>query len=323
MPVLALMLIMSIGIFGYTRLEGWSWADAIYMVVITLSTIGFKEVHDLSWSGRLLTIGIILTGVGTAIYAAGQFIEIIMEGQIIGYRRRKKMERTIAEIKSHYIICGFGRVGHEVAGQFELEGVPYVVLDSKEETAEELAEKNIPYIIGDITSDKILLEAGIRKAKGLIASADSDAANVFVTLSARVLNPALTIIARAGNVDAGEKMKKAGANRVISPYFIAGKRMAAVALKPIAVDFLDNVLQGENEEIEMREFKVNGTSRVANLTLGEVDIRRKSGAYIAAIRKSNGKSNLQPVAESKVDHGDTLVAIGTPKQLDSLEKMIQ
>jgi len=321
-PGLLLLLIISIGVWGYTHIEGWSFIEALYMMVITLSTVGFREVHELNTAGRVLTMGVIVFGVGTVAYTVGQLIEMMVEGQVVGFRRRRKMERQISEMKDHYIICGFGRVGHQVAIELAAAKIPYVVLDTKPETAEELGARSIPYIIGDITMDNILLEAGIKKAKGLIASADSDTANVFVTLSARVLNPNIYIIARASSVNAEEKMKKAGADRVISPYFIAGKRMAAMATKPTAVDFLDTVLHSEHVEMEMREFKINESCPLANKTLGEAQIRQKSGAYIATIRKPDGTFNLQPKAESKINIGDILVAIGTPKQLELLEKCI-
>jgi voltage-gated potassium channel len=230
-PGLLLLAIVIIGVGGYMTLEGWDLLDSLYMIVITLSTVGFREVHELNAAGRVLTMGIIITGVSTAIYAAGQLIEIVLEGQIIGYRRRKKMENTIKELKDHFIICGFGRVGHQIAVELNEARVPCVVIDSKPEVALELEPQGIPHLLGDITSDAILKEAGIMKAKGLIASADSDTANVFVTLSARVLNPALYIIARAGYPDAEEKLKKAGANRVISPYLTAGKHIAEMAIK--------------------------------------------------------------------------------------------
>jgi len=230
-PGVILLVVVGVGIAGYMRLEGWSWIDALYMVTITLSTVGFREVHDLSPLGRLFTIGIIVTGVSTALYAVGQFVEIVVEGQIIGYRRRKKMEKMIAEMKNHFIICGFGRVGHQVAVELKEANVPFVVIDNKPEIGQELEPQGIPHLLGDITADSILKEAGIMQAKGLFASADSDTANVFVTLSARVLNPHLYIIARAGYLDSEEKLKKAGANRVISPYFTAGKHMAEIAIK--------------------------------------------------------------------------------------------
>ncbi|MFA5112725.1 MAG: potassium channel family protein [Candidatus Margulisiibacteriota bacterium] len=230
-PGLLLLAIVIVGISGYMVLEGWNFLDALYMIVITLSTVGFREVHELNAAGRILTMVIIITGVSTALYAAGQIIEIILEGQIIGYRRKKKMENMIREMKDHFIICGFGRVGHQIAQELSDARVPCVVIDTKAEVALELEPQGIPHLLGDITSDAILKEAGIMQAKGLIASADSDTANVFVTLSARVLNPDLYIIARAGYPDAEEKLKKAGANRVISPYLTAGKHIADIAIK--------------------------------------------------------------------------------------------
>jgi voltage-gated potassium channel len=230
-PGIILVIIITIGLFGYTQVEKWPLLDSVYMLVITLSTVGYREVHELSPFGKVLTMFLILGGVSTAIYAAGSAVEMIVEGELLGYRGRKRMEKKIKEMRDHYIICGFGRVGLQVAAEFEKAKIPYVVIDSKRETAAELEPKGIPYLIGDITQDSNLEEAGIRSAKGLIASADSDTANVYVTLSARVLNPHLFIVARAGNVDSEEKLKKAGANKVISPYFTAGLHMAETAIK--------------------------------------------------------------------------------------------
>ncbi|MFA6169502.1 MAG: potassium channel family protein [Candidatus Margulisiibacteriota bacterium] len=230
-PGLLILLIITIGTWGYVRLEGWGIADAVYMVIITLSTVGFREVHELNLAGRVLTIGVIVFGIGTVAYTVGQIIEIIVEGEIGGYRRRKKMEKKIVSLKNHFVICGYGRVGHQIAREFAANKIPYVLIDNKEETTRELEGTKIPFLVGNMTTDQILLDAGIKNAKGLVAAADSDTDNVFVTLSARVLNPKLFIIARTGTVEAEEKLKKAGADRVISPYLIAGKQMAALATK--------------------------------------------------------------------------------------------
>lgn len=321
-PGLILLAIFIIGAIGYTQIEHWSLLDAIYMVVITLATVGFREVHDLSPLGRILTIGIILTGVSTAVYAGGQFIEMMVEGHIVGYRRRKKMDKIIKEMENHFIICGFGRVGHQVAAELRAAKIPFVVIDSKPETAAELEPTGTPYLVGDITADNVLTEAGIMRAKGLIASADSDTANVFVTLSARTLNSNLLIVARCSSPEAENKLKKAGADRVISPYFIAGKRLAQMVTKPTAIDFLDTVLYSEHLEMEIREFKIDGYQKIVGKSLGEAQIRQRSGAYVAAIRRSDGTFDLQPLAESKIEHGDIIVAIGAPKQLELLEKVI-
>ena len=240
MPAFAVLFtIIVIGLAGYTFIEGWSFLEAAYMLVITLFTVGYGEVHQLSTFGLILTMAIIVSGVGTAIYAVGQFGEMIVEGQIFGYRRRKRMEKKIKDMKNHYIICGFGRVGHQVAQEFEAVNMPYVVIDIKPETADELDPKGIPYIIGDTTTNGKLEDAGIKRARGLVACADSDMENVFVTLSARSANRDVYIVARASGKDAEDKLKLAGANRVISPYFISGRRMFALATRPVASDFLD------------------------------------------------------------------------------------
>lgn len=319
LPLITLFAVIAIGIAGFVFIDKYSFLEAAYMVVVTLTTVGFRPVKDMSTAGMIFDMTFVLVGVGVIIFVVGRALELLVSGELMGIRRRRKMKQLISEMKNHYIICGFGRVGHQVAVEFEAAKIPYVVLDQKTETAAEMEPKGIPYLIGDITSDVMLEEAGIKRAKGLIASADSDADNVFVVLSARVMNPNLYIVARAAYPQAEEKLKKAGANRVVSPYFISGKRMAAMTLKPVAMDYLDTVLHSEHVEMGMREFKVNGKCRAVNKTLKDAEIRQKSGAYIMAVRKPDGKFNLQPVAETVITEGDVLVAIGTPKQLDLLE----
>jgi voltage-gated potassium channel len=308
---------------GYTLIEGWTFLEAVYMLVITLFTVGFHEVRELSAAGRILTMLIIISGVGTAIYTVGQLGEMIVEGQIVGYRRRRRMEKKIKDMKDHYIICGFGRVGHQVAEEFATAKVPYVIIDSKPRTAEELEAKGVPYLIGDMTSDEKLEEGGIKKAKGLIACADSDVANTFVTLSARALNRDLYIVARASEKETEEKLKMAGANRVISPYFISGRRIAALAIHPVASDFLDTVMHGEHLEFSLREIEIPDRSSLLDKSLADAEIRQRSGATVLAIRRPDGGFNLQPLAVSKIEKGDILVVIGTQEQLELLERMVR
>jgi voltage-gated potassium channel len=322
-PFIILLIIVTIGIAGYTLMEGWSVLDSFYMLVITLFTVGFGEVHALSAGGKILTMLLIVSGVGTAIYTVGQLGEMIIEGQIFGYRRRKRMERKIKDMKDHYIICGYGRVGHQVAEEFESAKVSYVVIDIKPETAEELEPKGVPYIIGATSTDGKLEDAGVRKARGLIACADSDMENVFVTLSGRAANRDLYIVARASSKDAEQKLKLAGANRIISPYFISGRRMAALAIRPVAADFLDTVMHGEHLEFSLREIVIPERSRLMDKSLAEAEIRQKSGATVLAIRKADGAFNLQPLALSRIEKGDILVVIGTQEQLELLEKMVK
>jgi voltage-gated potassium channel len=319
--IILLVSVVVIGILGYIFIEKWTFLESIYMVITTIFTVGFQEMHPLSTAGRIFTMCIIAGGVGSAIYAAGQAVEIIVEGEMTGYRKRKRMDKRISEMKQHYIICGFGRVGHQVSQVFEASRIPYVVIDSKKETLEELEIKNVPSIIGDATSDSILIEAGIRSAKGLIACSDSDVANVYVTLSARVINPDLNIVARAGHKDTEKKLIMAGANRVISPYFISGIRMAALATQPVASDFLDLVTHGGQVDFNLYELAIPEGSPLVGKTVAEADIRNKSGALILAIKMNDGSFNLQPKSESKIDKNNVLVVIGTQDQFAALEKI--
>ncbi len=321
-PFLVLLIIITIGISGYMFIEGWDFLDALYMIVITLFTVGFNEVHDLSRFGEMLTMFIIVCGVGTAIYTVGQFGEMMIEGQIFGYRRKKRMEKKIKDMKGHYIICGFGRVGHQVGDELKNDQIQYVVVDKKPGTSDELEPTGIPYIVGDATTNGVLKDAGLEKAKGLIACADSDMENVFVTLSARAANPDIYIVARASGKDAEEKLKMAGANRVISPYFISGRRMAGLAVKPVTSDFLDTVMHGEHLAFSLREISVPKKSLMVDKSLAEAEIRQKSGATVLAIRKADGGFNLQPLANSTVEANDILIVIGTHEQLDLLDKMV-
>jgi voltage-gated potassium channel len=318
-----LLLIATVGVFGYMMIERWDFLDSIYMVVITLFTIGYEEVHSLSRGGMIFTMFLIVGGVGTAVYAVGRAVEIAVEGEMSGYQKRRRMDKKIRQMVNHYVVCGYGRVGHQVAKAFTTSGIPYVVIDSKQDTTRELEPLGIPYIIGDATSDDVLRRAGIEGAKGLVASSDSDVANVYVTLSARALNPGLYIVARAGDPEIEKKLLMAGANRVISPYFIAGLRMAALATQPVTSDFLDLVTHGGQVDYRLYEITVGTRSGLAGKSLMEADIPGASGAMVLGIRKSDRSFDLQPRASSRLESGDVLVVIGTQQQFALLEKMNQ
>lgn len=318
-----LSIIVVVGILGYTFIEKWDVLDSVYMVVLTLSTVGFEEVHPLSPAGKLFTIFIIVGGVGSAIYAAGQVVEIIVEGEMTGYRKRKNMDRKIREMKDHYLICGFGRVGHQVAQVFGTWQVPFVVIDTKKESLDELEARGVPVLIGDATDDAVLLAAGIDRAKGLIACSDSDVANVYITLSARQLNPDLNIVARASLKDTEKKLTMAGATRVISPYFLSGVRMAAMATRPVAVDFLDLVTHSGLADFSLYQITIPASSPLNRRSVAEADIRNISGALVLAIRKSDGSFDLHPKDTSKIDANDVLVVLGTQEQFESLQKMVK
>jgi voltage-gated potassium channel len=320
-PIFILLVIASVGIFGYSVIENWALLDAVYMVVITLFAVGYQEAQPLTEDGKIFTIVFILIGVGAAIYIAGQIIEIIVEGQVLGIRRRKKMEKALKNLKGHFIICGFGRVGHQVAKEFDNANIKYVIIDNNPEHTKQYEQQNILHIIGDATSDEKLLEAGIKNARGLIASSDSDVANVYITLSARELNKELLIVARASEVNTEGKLKIAGANRVLSPSFISGKRMANWATRPVASDFLEMVTHNDNRQFNLQEVPIPDNSSFIGKTLNETKIKELSEITILAIENKNGKFNLQPSSNTIINPGDTLVAIGTKDQVEKLNGM--
>jgi voltage-gated potassium channel len=318
-----LMVIVVVGIAGYGLIEGWNMLDSVYMVVITLFTIGFQEVNPLSPAGKVFTMFIAVAGVGTAVYAGGRAVEIIVEGEMSGYQKKKRMNRKMREMRQHYIICGYGRVGRQVAQVFETSKVPYVVIDNSRDAVAGLEARNIPYVLGDATSDDVLLSGGILAARGLIACSDSDVDNVYVTLSARALNANLRIVSRAGVRDTEKKLIMAGADRVISPYFISGTRMAALVTQPVISDFLDLVTHSGQMEFSLHEMAIPESSPMIGRSLEEADIRGASGATVLAILKSDGSFDLQPKATSIIAKGSTLVVLGTQEQIKKLDTMVQ
>ncbi len=321
-PFVLLFMILGIGVTGYQLIEKKSFVHALFMTFSTLSTEGFSEAQPLTDVGKMFSIFLIICGVSTMAYAIGQFGEIIVEGQIFGYRRRKRMEKVIANMKNHYIVCGYGRVGHQVVADLDAEKIPYVIIDSKQETALELEPKGIPHFIGSAASDDLLRKAGIDRAKVVMACADSDAENVFITLSAKSVNPKVFVVARAAYANTEPKLKMAGADRVISPYFIAGRRMAAMALRPIAIDYLDMVMHSEHLELSLHEFTLEKGSKVIGKTIAETNLRQQSGATILAIRKFDGGFNIQPMGTTLIEEGDVMITLGTKDQLELMSKMV-
>ena len=299
-------------------IEGWTLLESLYMVIITLFTIGFREVNPLTHAGMVFTMLIAVVGVGTAVYVGGLFVEIIVEGEILGYRRRRTMERRIESLKNHFIICGYGRTGRQIAKEFDADNIAYVVIDRHEASAELLQAAHTPHIIGDVVSDDNLVAAGIERARGLICATDSDVANVYVTLSARALNPTLLIIARASDHDAENKIKMAGADRVISPYYISGKRMAAWASKPVASHFLDLVMHEDFDGLRLTEIALPENSALVSHTIGSAQLRNRTGAHILGIRRADQKFEVQPGPDTLLQPGDIIIALGTNDQLTTL-----
>ena len=322
--LLALAAITVAGVVGYMAFEGWSFTDALYMTVITLTTVGYREVRTLDTTGQLWTIALLITGVGTLFYAAVSSVELVVEGTIRGYFGRRRMEAAISKLNGHQILCGYGRVGRQVAREFATDDVPFVIIEQDPETVEEcLAEGYLP-VRGDASDDDVLEEAGIRRAKGLVAAVDSDADNVFVVLSARKLNPDLHIVARASSDEVAAKLEIAGADRILSPYAVGGRRLASLATRPLIVDFLDIVTRGEQGiEFRLEEFAVPEDSSIAARTIGELRIGERTGAMILAIGNKEGTFDTTPSAKDRLRAGDILVVLGTREQIGRLEHLMR
>lgn len=322
LALLALLIVLTSGILGYTVIEKWSPLDAFYMTIITISTVGFTEIAPLSQGGKIFTIFLILGGVGTVGYTIGTAVEFMVEGHLSGLVERRRIGKVLEKLKSHYIICGFGRVGQQIAKEFKITNSPFIIIDNNPEAIERCRENEYLYIEGDAANDDVLKKANIKEARGLITAVDSDADNVYVTLSAKGLRPDLFVVARANLDGSDEKLKKAGADRVISPYSIGGRRMAHLMMKPLVSDYLDIITKAENIEFRLEEAVIEKTSSIKNKTIKEADIHDKSGVLVLAIKKDDSLLT-NPQTTEIINEGDKLVAIGTSDQLEIFYSMIK
>jgi len=313
------VLVIAFGTAGYMVIEGWGFFDSIYMTIITLATVGFREVHELSFRGRLFTIFLIFGGVGTVLYAISTGARVILEGELREIFGRKKLEKRIKELRDHYIICGYGRMGRIISRELQTEGVKFVVIEKTPASLEE--KEDVLVLRGDATRDNILREAGIERARGLISVLPTDAENLLVVLSARGLNPNLLIVARAAEEDSEQKFLRAGATKVVSPYHIGGLRMAHTVLKPTVVDFIEFATRSGNIELQMQEISIQEGSKLIGLTLEECGIGRELGVIVVAIKQATGDTKFNPTFKSTIKPGDTLIALGEVSKLKGLEEM--
>jgi voltage-gated potassium channel len=290
------------------------------MTVTTLSTVGFKEVHDLSSEGQIFTIILILGGTGTMLYAATAIVQYILEGQFANVLGRRRMKERISRLKGHVVLCGYGKVGKEVARAFSNEKTPFVVLESDEKASAEAINEGFLCLNMNATSDNALKEAGIMTAKALVAALGSDADNLYLTLSARSLRSDIFVVTRVDNAESEAKLKRAGADRTMSPYGIGGRRLAMLAVKPVVVDFIDTTTDQRGHEITLEDVKVISGSPMDGLTIKE-GMNRANGAHILAVRKKNGQLIANPSPGITLDAGDELVVMGTREQLSGIEKL--
>ncbi|MGD0375228.1 MAG: NAD-binding protein [Streptosporangiaceae bacterium] len=313
--LLAVLGVMVAGSIGYVVL-GFGLLDAVYQTVTTITTVGFREVRPLGTAGKIFTIVLILAGVGTALYAFSVVLEALVEGHLRQHFERRRMEREIARMSGHTIVCGWGRVGRAVGGYLAGQSAPVVVIDLDPERA---AASGYPTLLGDVTDDDVLRKAGILRASALVAAINTDAENVYVTLSARALRPDLVIIARARTEASEPKLLRAGATRVVNPQRIGGQRIAAAALQPNVVEFLDVVMHDGSLEFRLEEVSVRAGSRLAGRTLREANIGETTGALVLAVRGHDGTFLANPPMQTPLDAGYVMIAIGTQKQLSALQ----
>jgi voltage-gated potassium channel len=320
LALLALLGVLVAGSVGYVLL-GFDPLDAVYQTVTTVTTVGFREVHPLTIAGKIFTIVLIVVGVGTALYAFSVVLETLVEGHLRQLLERRRMERDIARMSGHAIVCGWGRVGRAVGGYLAGQGAQVVVVDND---PERVAATPYPAFTGDVTDDEVLRRAGIMKARALIAAINTDAENVYVTLSARALRPDLVIIARARTEASEPKLLRAGATRVVNPQRIGGQRIAAAALQPNVVEFLDVVMHDGSLEFRLEEVHVKAGSRLAGSTLEEAGVSScvapgSAGALVLALRRTGGSFMTNPPLNARIEPGSVLIAIGTERQLDALK----
>lgn len=316
---ISLILILFITVFGtsgYMLIEGWNLRDSLFMTIITITTVGYGEVHELSPNGEIFTIFLLIMGVGIIFYVLGLEAKVIVEGQLRDILGKRLLKKRIEDLKGHYIICGYGRMGKTVVKELASKGIELVAIEKSPPVTE---TEEVLLIEGNATSDEVLKAAGIEKAHGIVAVLPTDAENLFLVLTARELNPDIFIVARARDDGAEKKLIRAGADRVVSPYHTGSMKIAHLILKPGVVDFLEFATMDGNYELELEEIFVSDNSVYIDKTLEECAIGRDLRTIIVAIKKSDGSIQLNPSSGSLIERGDTLIALGDQSKLKVLE----
>ncbi len=317
----SLLAILLLGSLGYVWLEGWSFFDALYMTVTTLTTVGYGEVHPLSRLGKAYNMVLILAGMGVLFYIITSLAQVVVEGEIAAAMGKRKLLKSIKKLNGHYIICGFGRIGQTIARQLRQRGVPLVIIDNNPEILGELEQSNYYFIPGDATKEEVLQEAGIERAKGLVSVVRSDAANVYITLTARSLNPGIFIVARGEEPGSQQKLLRAGADRVESPYEMGGRKMAFTILRPTVTTFMELAMH-EGVEWSMEEIRVGEASAMIGQPLKDSGIRQKYNLIVVAIKRADGEMLFNPTPETPIEGGDTLILLGMRSYLEALEEIL-
>lgn len=318
LPLGIVATILLIGTIGYVMIEGWAWFDSLYMTVITLATIGYGEVKPLTLAGRWFTIGLIVVGVGVFGFLIANIVQAVVEAGIATAIGRRKVFKDISQLENHFILCGAGRVGLRIVDELASKGVDFVVIEHDDSVAERLLTQGHLVLIGDATDEKVLEGARAQYAQTLITAASSDAENVYITLTARGLNPDIYIIARANDQAAERQLMRAGANKVVSPVLIGSHRMAQAALSPAVADFLESTTKTEELGLNFEQIHIGGDSPLNGVKLKDSGIRSEHNAMVVAITTGKGERVFNPNGDQVLHAGDLLIAIGTRAGLAKL-----
>ena len=312
-----------IGIVGYRVIEDYTWLEAFYMTIITISTTGFREVRPLSPAGMIFTIGLLFSGLGVVLYTVGTITEKIVEGEFQQFFGRRRMEKRIAAMANHYLVCGYGRIGEVICRELASKPVPFVVIEPEEERVRKMEEAGYLLLKGDATDEKVLLAAGVMKAKGLFATLPVDADNVFMILTAKDLNSSIFVVARATTERSERTLAHAGADKIISPYAMGGHRMAQAALRPAVVDIIELATHYRSLELQLEEIVVPPESPCEGVTLRDSGLFQERGVIVVAIKRASGSMIFDPSIDEKLAAGDHLVALGEIARLRGLERRLE
>ncbi len=315
-------MIIAGGTAGYVLIEGWSPWDALFMTVTTVTTVGYREVHPLTFRGQVFTLALIAGGVGTAFYTATLIATLIVEGGLHRRFEQRRFTRMLQDIKDHFIVCGVGRIGSIIAEELQQQQVPFVVIERDAKRVQGAIERGWLAVEADASREEVLTRVGIERARGLIAAVGTDAENVYAVLTARGMRHDLFIIARIESDDAEPKLKRAGADRVISPYHIGATQIVQTALRPAVVDFVHLATSSEHLELSMEQVHVPEQSPLAGKSLIDAGIRRKHGVIIVAIKRASGAMEFNPEPESVIRAGDELVVLGQLSSVKALEESV-
>lgn len=320
-PTLVLLaIVLAGGTAGYVVIEGWSIWDAFYMTVTTVATVGYREVHPLSTAGQAFTLALIIVGVSTALYAFSAMAAVVVEGGWPKYVEHWRYVRMINHLKDHYVICGYGRIGSIVASEFKRQDTPFVIVDRDPHKVADANRRGHLAVEGDASREETLKQLGIDRARGLVAAVGTDAENVYAVLTARVLKADLFIIARAEGEESMSKLKKAGADRVISPYRIGAVQIAQTAMRPAVVDFVDIATSSDNLELSLEQIHIEKGSALAERPLSEVTQRDKVNVVVVGIQHAHGSMEFNPVPGTVLHEGDHLIVLGSSQTLKELEQ---